>query len=116
MTGADFAAKRTLRLTTRGRRSGAPRMVVIWFVANGPRSVLVQHATGAPAQWYRNLVADPAVSVDFGAGPIAAHATPIEHPARIQEVLGLVRRKYWSAWVIQRLGRKAKPLAAEISW
>jgi len=27
-----------------------------------------------------------------------------------------VRRKYWSAWVIQWLGRKAKALAAEISW
>ena len=116
MTGADFAAKRTLRLTTRGRRSGAPRTVVIWFVATGPRSILVQHTTSTPAYWYRNLLAHPAVAIDFGAGPIDAQARPIDDPRRVQEVLRLIRRKYWSARFIQWLGRKATPLAAEISW
>ena len=116
MSAGDFAARKTMRLTTRGRRSGAPRTVTVWFVGNGPRGVLVQHASSAPANWYRNLLADRAVSVDFGEGPIPARAIPLTDPARIQEVLALVRRKYWLAWVVQLLGRKATPLAAEITW
>ncbi len=113
---AAFAGKKTVRLTTRGRKTGAPRTVPIWFVAAGPRTILVQHATGAAANWYRNLVADGSVSVDFGDGPIPAHATPITDAARIRDVLAQVRRKYWSAWLIQLLGRRATPLAAQITW
>jgi deazaflavin-dependent oxidoreductase (nitroreductase family) len=115
-TDATFAGKRMVRLTTRGRKSGAPRTVPIWFVATGPRRILVQHATSAPANWYWNLVADGTVSVDFGDGPIAARATPITDAARVRDVLGQVRKKYWSAWLIQLLGRRATPRAAEITW
>jgi deazaflavin-dependent oxidoreductase (nitroreductase family) len=116
MSAADHAARKIVRLTTRGRKSGAPRTVKIWFVANGPRSILVQHATRAPAHWYRNLLADPGVTVDFGDGPIAARATAITDPRRVRDVLQRVRRKYWSAWLVQLLGRGSTPLAAEITW
>jgi len=112
----SFAGKKTVRLTTLGRKSGAPRTVPIWFVPAGPRTILVQHATSAPANWYRNLVADGSVSIDFGGGPIRAQATPITDAARIRDVLAQVRKKYWSAWLIQLLGRRATALAAEITW
>jgi deazaflavin-dependent oxidoreductase (nitroreductase family) len=111
---AAYAKKKTIDLTTRGRKSGQARTVRIWFVVAGPRSVFVQHATSAPAQWYRNLLSDPAVQIDFGDGPIAARATPLTDPQQIRDVLRSVRRKYVLAWLIQLLGRKAKPLAAEI--
>jgi deazaflavin-dependent oxidoreductase (nitroreductase family) len=116
MSVPDFAARRTMRLTTRGRKSGAPRTVTVWFVVDGERSVLVQHAARRPAHWYHNLIADPVVSIDFGTGPIPARATPISDPLRVQDLLAQVRRKYWSAWIIQLIGRSAQPLAAEISW
>lgn len=116
MATRDFAAKKTVRLTTRGRKSGAPRTVTIWFVANGERSILVQHATGAQANWYQNLLKEPSVSLDFGTGPLNGRAVPIKEPARVQEVLGMVRRKYWSAWLIRLIARGATPVAAEISW
>lgn len=112
----DLDRRKTLRLTTRGRKSGQPRTVTIWFVAAGPRRIDVQHVAAKPAQWYRNLLADPAVTIDFGDGPIAAQATPITDPAGIQDVLARIRRKYWSAPLIQWLGRKAKPVAATITW
>jgi deazaflavin-dependent oxidoreductase (nitroreductase family) len=105
-----------MRLTTRGRRSGQARTVTVWFVSNGSRSVLVQHAAGSPPQWYRNLLADSAVQVDFGEGPLSARAAPITDPARVHEVLALVRHKYWSAWLIQLIGWRATSVAAEISW
>jgi deazaflavin-dependent oxidoreductase (nitroreductase family) len=116
MSPADLDRRKTVRLTTRGRKSGQPRTVTIWFVADGAKRILVQHATGAPANWYHNLVHDPAVSIDFGDGPLSARATPLLEPQQIREVLALVRRKYWSAWLIQLLGRNAKKVAAEIRW
>jgi deazaflavin-dependent oxidoreductase (nitroreductase family) len=116
MTTAGFAARKTVRLTTRGRKTGEPRTVTIWFVADGPRRILVQHATRAQANWYRNLLADPVIVIDFGDGPISARAAPIAARERIQEVLALVRRKYWSARLIQWIGRRSNPVAAEITW
>ena len=116
MSAEEFAAKKTVRLTTRGRRSGSPRTVSLWFVAAGPRRILVQHASSARANWYHNLRADPAVTLDFGSGAISAHGAPITDDGRIQEVLAMVRGKYWMAWLIQLIGRRAQALAAEITW
>ena|SRR5215510_5914938 len=116
MSAADFTEQKTVRLTTRGRSSGQPRTVTIWFVVDGPRRVLVQHVAGAAPHWYRNLQKDPAVSLDFGSGPISARATPIADVERVRQVLAAVRRKYWSAWLIQLLGRRSRAVAAEISW
>jgi deazaflavin-dependent oxidoreductase (nitroreductase family) len=116
MSDAAFARRKNVRLTTRGRKSGQPRTVTIWFVADGERAILVQHTTNAPAQWYRNLLADPTVTVDFGDGPLPARATPLADPAAIQSVLTRIRGKYWSAWLIRLLARGAQPVAARIVW
>ena len=113
---SELERRKTVRLTTRGRKSGQPRTVTIWFVADGPRRVRVQHVAATPAQWYRNLLVDPEVTLDFGTGPIAARAVAISDPDEIQRVLAAVRRRYWTAPLIQWLGRKATPIAAEISW
>jgi deazaflavin-dependent oxidoreductase (nitroreductase family) len=109
-----YTDRRQLRLTTRGRKSGSPRTVTVWFVIADEAKLFVQHASRAPAQWYRNLLREPAVQVDFGDGPLEAMAEPILDEKEIRRVLKLVRRKYRSAWLIQLLGRKAEPVAAEI--
>lgn len=116
MSDADLERHKSVRLTTRGRKSGQPRTVTIWFVPDGTRAIAVQHVTAAPAHWYRNLCADPAVTVDFGAGPIAARATPLDDPDAVRDVLARVRRRYWSAWLIRLLARGATPVAARIAW
>jgi deazaflavin-dependent oxidoreductase (nitroreductase family) len=115
MTDAGaLANRRVVRLTTRGRKSGKPRTVKVWFVVAGANRIFVQHASSAPAHWYQNLLREPAVEVDFGDGPIPARAAPIRDAEEVRDVLRRVRRKYALAWLIQLLGRKAKPLAAEI--
>ena len=116
MTTDAVARVRTLDLTTRGRKSGQPRTVKIWFVAAGPNSIYVQHTSPKPADWYRNLVEEPAVTIDFGSGPVAGVALPITEPERIQQVLALVRRKYIAAWLFRLLGWGRSAVAAEISF
>jgi len=116
MSGGDFARRKTVRLTTRGRKSGQARAVTIWFVANGARAIRVQHVAAKPANWYRNLVATPAVTIDLGDGPIEARGTPITDPAGVTAVIAAVRKKYWMAWLIQWLGKSETAVAAEISW
>lgn len=108
------AAKRDVRLTTRGRKSGQPRTVTIWFVNSDRDSIYVQHSSRRPAHWYRNLLAEKRVEVDFGDGPLVAEANPITDPAGVREVRRLIRRKYRLAWVFQLLGWGAPSVAAEI--
>lgn len=110
-----YARNKTITLTTRGRKSGQPRAVTIWFVIAGPREIVVQHATSPVAQWYRNLEHDPEVTVDFGDGPLRGRAEPIRDAAAIRDVLDRILEKHPIAGrVIQFKGRKAEKMAARI--
>jgi deazaflavin-dependent oxidoreductase (nitroreductase family) len=52
-------------LTTRGRRTGRPHTIEIWFVA-ATGSVYLMAGGGEAADWVRNLRADPAVHLRVG--------------------------------------------------
>lgn len=55
-------------LTTTGRRTGRPHTIEIWFAASPSGSTLYLLAGGRErADWVRNLMAEPAVSVRVGA-------------------------------------------------
>jgi hypothetical protein len=43
--------------------------------------------------WYRNLVATPAVTIDFGDGPIEARAMPITDPAGVADAVAAARQR-----------------------
>lgn len=108
-----YARRRTVRLTTIGRRTGQPRTVKVWFIVSGPREISVQHVQGADANWYRNLLRNPQVFVDFGDGPLPGKAHPIESRAEIEAVLSRIRRKYPLAWLFQLFGT-GRAVAARI--
>ena len=96
---------RLVNLTTRGRKSGKPRTVKIWFVVAGPTSIYVQHTNPKPADWYRNLMRDPSVSVDFGTGQVAARATPVSDAEGDRtDPRDWCERKYLAAWIFKLLG------------
>lgn len=105
---------RTLRLTTRGRRSGQPRTVRIWYVEEAPGTYLVQHQSPRPAQWYRNLLSCPDVEIDLGSGARKARAEPITDRDAIDDVLARIRSKYPSAWLFRLLGWRRNAVAARI--
>ena len=115
MTTEPVARKRIVNLTTRGRKSGQPRTVKIWFVVASPNSIYVQHTNPKPADWYRNLVRDPAVTLDFGSGQVAGRAAPVSDPSEIERILAMVRKKYFAAWIFKLLGWTRSAVAAEIT-
>jgi deazaflavin-dependent oxidoreductase (nitroreductase family) len=109
-----YSGQSTVKLTTVGRKSGQPRSVTIWFVIADARRMHVQHSSRAAAQWYKNLLQNPEVQIDFGDGPIRARAVPIKDPAGIANILRQVRSKYMMAWLFRLLGWGTTPQVATI--
>jgi len=77
-------------LTTTGRRSGRPHEVEIWFGVLDDAIVMVS-GNREGADWFRNLRAEPAVSVRVGADVRAGVARVVTDPderLRIGDVMG----------------------------
>jgi deazaflavin-dependent oxidoreductase (nitroreductase family) len=69
---------RLLLLTTRGRRTGAEHTSPMMFDRDGDRVLVIASNMGSAdhPDWYRNLEADPRVTVELGDERYAALATP----------------------------------------
>ena len=84
-----------LYLTTRGRNSGQPREIEIWFTHRAPRFyVIAEHPT---AQWVQNLRAHPEVQVRVSGNSFAARARVVSAETEPQlhgTVADLSRTKY----------------------
>ncbi len=80
--------KVVLLLTTRGRKSGLPRLTPLQFEQVG-RDFYVASARGAQADWYKNILVDPHVQVEIGSQRFDALAEPVEDPARIADFVEL---------------------------
>jgi deazaflavin-dependent oxidoreductase (nitroreductase family) len=68
--------RRTLLLTTRGRRSGLPRTVPLQFFPDGESFVVVAANSGLPRPpaWYLNLAAEPGATVEADGRTLDVHA------------------------------------------
>ena len=77
--GKSLGDRPLLLLTTTGRRSGEPRTSPMMFVRLDDGLVVVASNAGATAdpQWYRNLVADPGVTVEMPGETFQARAVPL---------------------------------------
>ncbi|MFI5892455.1 nitroreductase family deazaflavin-dependent oxidoreductase [Actinoplanes sp. NPDC051513] len=78
---------RLLLLTTTGARTGNAHTTPMMFHRDGERLLVIASNAGAPADpdWYRNLVAHPAVRVEIGDKTYAATATPLTGDDRSRE-------------------------------
>lgn len=77
-----------LLLTTTGRKSGLPRVTPLQY-EEVDGSIYVASVRGQKADWFRNLVADPEVTVELRGGRYRATAEPITDPVRIADFLEL---------------------------
>ena len=88
---------RLLLLTTTGRKSGQPRTTPMMFDRDGDGDDLVVIASnmGAPAHpdWYLNLTADPAVTVEVGDQRFGATAATLTGDRR-ERVWSMLKERY----------------------
>lgn len=80
-----------LVMTTKGRRSGAPRYVMVEFRRHGSKYYLFS-AWGKRTDWYRNLLRHPGVTIQHGAHVFAAEARPVQDDAEALRALYLFTR------------------------
>ena len=77
-------------VTTTGRRSGNPHEIEIWFGVIGDTMYLIS-GNGPSADWYRNALADPRVTVrlasDVHRGDARA-VTDADERRRVGDVMG----------------------------
>lgn len=93
--GLGFVLGRRLTmLEHRGRVTGQARHVVLEVLERDPEGLVVVSGYGRAAQWYRNVLADPAVRVWSGRRRgVPAHAVRI--PAgEVPERLAAYRRRH----------------------
>ena len=81
-----------LRLTTRGRRSGKPRSVILGYYEDENNLVsMAMNGWGAPEPaWWLNLQAQPEVSVELAGG--------VKVDVRGRAAVGEERERLWQGW------------------
>ena len=101
-------------LTTTGRVSGEPREIEIWFALAGG-TVYFLAGGGRRANWVRNIVADPRVSLRIGERTWPGTGRVVDDPAEDalarRALLAKYERRYGGdlgGW-----GRTALPVAVE---
>jgi len=82
--GGVFEGATMLLLHTEGAKTGLPRVNPLVYLPDGDRYVVFASKGGAPTNphWYRNLLADPNVTIEVGTETIAVKANMIAGPER----------------------------------
>jgi len=94
---AAVAGRSTARITTRGRRTGKPHTVTIWFAVEG-RTIYLG-TLNAERDWVRNATKNPDVTLDVDGVRIRGQASTITDPSVEAHVRALLAQKYWAAWI-----------------
>lgn len=85
-TAAFLASRCVLRLTTTGRKSGQPRTICVSFMPLDGRYIIFS-GFGIQSNWYRNVQANPNVTIQIGRRTMRATATVVADPARRRELM-----------------------------
>ncbi|MEB2345054.1 MAG: nitroreductase family deazaflavin-dependent oxidoreductase [Deltaproteobacteria bacterium] len=97
------------RLTVRGRRSGEPRTVTMWFALDPAARRIYLTGSGEPPQWVRNVraheAAGGAVTVQIGATRLHGRARVVDDPAEAEAIRLRFVRRYLGARLARLLGR-----------
>ncbi len=80
-------------LTTTGRLSGRPHTIEIWFAHNNGTIYLLAD-NGRRADWVRNLITNPTVSVRIGAGHTGGTGRVVDNAIEATTARNLVFAKY----------------------
>jgi deazaflavin-dependent oxidoreductase (nitroreductase family) len=105
---SSFRREQYLYLTTRGRKSGLPREIEIWFTQRiGNFYVIAEYPT---SNWVQNLLADPKAEVRVAGQSFAAEARFVTEPELHRVIAKLSTEKYgWGEGTIVELVRSHEP-------
>jgi len=87
---ARVASYQTMRLTHRGRNSGNPDEVTIWFVVD---SGAIYLNGNMDTQWPRNLQANPQVTMRIGQEVFHGKANLVTEPTDRERIFGMIAWK-----------------------
>jgi deazaflavin-dependent oxidoreductase (nitroreductase family) len=79
-------------LTTTGRKSGLPRTGGVSFMPLEDHFVVFA-GWGVRSDWFQNLLANPAVTLQVGRRRIAATAVPVTDPERRRQLMRQMRER-----------------------
>lgn len=84
ITTGPFTGRSLLLLTTRGAKTGRERTNPLAYTRDGERIFVIASKGGAPTNpdWYRNLRANPRVTVEVGPERFEANARVAKGPER----------------------------------
>ena len=89
----QFAGEQFCYLTTRGRVSGRPHRIEIWF-ALGESTLYMLSGGRESSDWVKNLLAFPDVTVELGDRGFSGRARVVTDEAEDERARGLVHGKY----------------------
>jgi len=104
-----------LLLTTIGRRTGLPRVTPLTFEDRGDH-VFVASARGSSADWYRNILSNPRVTVRLARRQFHGSARAVTDPEAIAQYLErqLARNPAAFGAILRSEGLPSKPSHAEL--
>lgn len=110
-----FVDEQFCYLTTRGRVSGQPHRIEIWFALEGSTLYLLSGGR-AHSDWVKNLRKTPEVTVELGGEAFAGCARIVEDPGEDTRARALVHDKYAGGYGgdLSRWRRSALPIAVDL--
>jgi deazaflavin-dependent oxidoreductase (nitroreductase family) len=112
---SDFGGEQYCYLTTRGRVSGRPHRIEIWFAIDKDTLYMLSGG-GTRSDWVKNLLTTPAVTVEIGEGLFEGQARVVGDPAEGELARALVHDKYAPGYGGDLSGwrRSALPIAVDL--
>ena len=109
MGAVDFVkavkGKTELELTVKGRRTKKSHSITVWFFEDVNKMYLLP-VNGTGADWYKNALKNPSITLTVGSASIKAKAEPITELARVQKVVELFAKKYGGMSEINKYYKK----------
>lgn len=102
-------------VTTKGRRSGSPHTIEIWFALHRD-VVYVLSGGGDTSDWVKNIRDDPTVGLKLGDHDVICKARLIEGPEEDMRARRLLLEKYGPRYAgdLEEWGRTATPVAIDL--
>src|ERR1700733_15609131 len=89
----QLSRHREINISVTGRKSGRAISIPVWFVVEGETLYLLP-VEGSDTQWYKNVLAHPAIRIDAGGAEAEVQAIPTTDAKQVSSVVEKFRKKY----------------------